>query len=96
MNPFCTVGGSGNSCVQSIYGSSSLYLFFLCFGQLVMGAGTTPLYTLGPAYLDENVNPKVSPIYLGIWYATTFLGPGLGFAIGGTFLKKFTDLSLVS
>ena len=98
MNPFCTVGGNSNACVgsESLYGSSLLYLFILCTGQFVMGAGTTPLYTLGPAYLDENVNPKVSPIYLGIWYSTTFLGPGLGFTLGGTFLKLFTDLKLVS
>ena len=61
-----------------------------------MGAGTTPLYTLGPAYMDENVNPKVSPIYLGIWFATTFLGPGMGFAVGGAFLRTFTDLKVVS
>ena len=97
VNPFCTVGGNSNAaCVKSLYGSSSLYLFFLCLGQFVMGAGTTPLFTLGPAYLDENVNPKFSPIYLGLWYATTFFGPGLGFAAGGIFLNMFTDLKVVS
>ena len=63
---------------------------------MLMGAGTTPLYTLGPAYLDENVNPKMSPIYLGIWFATTFLGPGLGYIIGGSFLRQFTNVELVS
>jgi len=95
VNPFCTVGGNSNAaCVKSLYGSSSLYLFFLCLGQFVMGAGTTPLFTLGPAYLDENVNPKFSPIYLGLWYATTFFGPGLGFAAGGIFLNMFTDLKV--
>ena len=46
--------------------------------------------------MDENVNPKVSPIYLGIWFATTFLGPGMGFAVGGAFLRTFTDLKVVS
>ena len=83
-------------CTIGRYSSSTLYLFILCLGQFVMGAGTTPLYTLGPAYMDENVNPKVSPIYLGIWFATTFLGPGLGYAVGGTFLRIFTDLKVVS
>lgn len=96
INPFCSVGNQGSICMSGAFSSSSLYLFILCAGQFVMGAGTTPLYTLGPTYLDENVNPKVSPIYLGIWFATTFLGPGLGFAVGGTFLKTFTDLKLVS
>lgn len=96
MNPFCVVGGKGNICLERTYDSSPIYLFILCLGQFVMGAGTTPLFTLGPAYLDENVNPKSSPVYIGVWFATTFLGPGVGFALGGMFLRTFTDLQLVS
>ena len=51
-----------------------------------MGAGTTPLYSLVPAYIDENVNPKTSPVYLGIFYAAAITGPGLGFVVGGAIL----------
>ena len=54
------------------------------------------LYFAGPAYIDENVTPKASPIYLGTWYATTLLGPGVGFLIGGYCLTHFTDIELVS
>eukprot|EP00794_Sanderia_malayensis_P000567 gene567-1225_t len=82
-------GGLPAQCDQK--SSTSGYLVILCLAQFVMGAGTTPLYTLGPTYLDENVNPKVSPIYLGVWLSTTFLGPGLGYIVGGTFLKMFTN-----
>eukprot|EP00794_Sanderia_malayensis_P000574 gene574-1233_t len=82
-------GGLPAQCDQE--GSTSGYLAILCLAQFIMGAGTTPLYTLGPTYLDENVNPKVSPIYLGFWFATTFLGPGLGYIVGGTFLNIFTN-----
>eukprot|EP00794_Sanderia_malayensis_P000569 gene569-1227_t len=82
-------GGLPAQCDQK--SSTSGYLVILCLAQFVMGAGTTPLYTLGPTYLDENVNPKVSPVYLGVWFATTFLGPGLGYIVGGTFLKMFTN-----
>ena len=52
-------------------------------------------YILGPAFLDENVSPRASPIYLGIWFASTMLGPGLGFVIGSSFLKIFTNIKQV-
>lgn len=53
-----------------------------------MGAGTTPLYSLAPAYIDENVQPKASPIYLGIFFAAAIAGPGLGFVTGGPILNE--------
>ena len=83
-------------CMLRPGGSSSVNLMVFSIGQLLMGAGTTPLYTLGVAYLDENVNPKQSPIYLGVWFASTFLGPGLGYVIGGLFLGQFTNIELVN
>lgn len=72
--------------------SSILYIAIFFVAQLIMGAGTTPLYTLGPTYLDENVSPRASPVYLGIWFASTMMGPGLGFVIGGSFLRTFTNI----
>ena len=78
------------------YSSSQKYLAILAMGQFLMGIGTTPLYPLAPAYLDENIDPKMSPLYVGFWFTSTFIGPGLGYIVGGAFLKLFTDLSLVS
>ena len=49
----------------------------------------------GPAYLDENVSPKSSPIYLGIWFAMSMFGPGLGFLVGSNFLRVYTDIKQV-
>ena len=60
-----------------------------------MGAGTTPLYSLGPAYIDENVKPKNMPLYLGVWFASSIMGPGLGFILGGLVLGVFVDLKQV-
>lgn len=60
--------------------------------KLLIGAGTAPLFTLGTSYLDENVKPKVAPVYLGIWYACTSFGPGIGFVAGGTLLNVYVDL----
>ncbi|XP_048577987.1 solute carrier organic anion transporter family member 4A1 isoform X2 [Nematostella vectensis] len=76
----------------SAYKSDWYYLLVFVIAQLLMGAGTTPLFSLGPAYIDENVHPKSMPIYLSFWYAATILGPGLGFVVGGYFLSMFVDL----
>lgn len=40
-----------------------MWLFFL--GQLLHGAGATPLFTLGVTYIDENVSKKMSSVYIG-------------------------------
>ena len=63
--------------------------------QILMGIGSTPLFSLGPAYIDENVHPKSVPVYIGVWYAATWLGPGMGFIAGGYFSTIFVDITLV-
>ncbi|XP_046848352.1 LOW QUALITY PROTEIN: solute carrier organic anion transporter family member 4A1-like [Xenia sp. Carnegie-2017] len=68
------------------------YMAIFIIAQLIMGAGTSPFYSLLPAYLDENVHPKHTPVYLAIWTCATFLGPGLGMIVGGKFLSIYVDL----
>ncbi|XP_078383103.1 solute carrier organic anion transporter family member 4A1-like [Oculina patagonica] len=81
-------GSSTNDACFSGYESNRLYLLIFCIAQLLMGAGTTPLYSLAPAYIDENVHPKAAPIYLGIFFTAAVAGMGLGFAIGGPILNE--------
>ena len=59
--------------------------------NLLHGAGSTPLYTLGVTYIDENVGAKDSAFYLGMFYTMAILGPALGYAMGGHFLTIHTD-----
>ena len=76
-----------------LLGSSEwYYLFVFIIAKLLIGAGTAPLFTLGAAYIDENVKPKVSPAYLGVWYVSTSFGPGIGFVAGGSLLNVYVDL----
>eukprot|EP00111_Clytia_hemisphaerica_P003959 TCONS_00011354-protein len=72
--------------------SSGLYLTILCVANMLMGIGATPLNTLGAAYLDENVSPKNSPIYIGIWYGMIILGPSVGFSAAAGFLNEYTNM----
>ena len=42
--------------------------------MVVAGAGCTPMYALGIPYMDENVNNKVTSMYVGIFVASGILG----------------------
>ncbi|XP_078571497.1 solute carrier organic anion transporter family member 4C1-like [Branchiostoma floridae x Branchiostoma japonicum] len=67
-----------------------LYVFIL--GQLLNGVGGIPLYTFGPQYLEQSVSTKSSGMYLGIFYAVSYLGPAVGFLLGGQLLTLYIDM----
>ena len=71
------------------------YMFIFFVAQVIIGAGVSPLYSLVPAYLDENVHPKSMPVYLGIWQVSIFAGPGVGMAVAGKFLSIYVDIDQV-
>lgn len=75
-----------------VYLSRYKYVFLL--GQMMHGAGASPLYTLGVTFLDESVSTKMSSVYIGIYYAMAVIGPAIGYLIGGQFLKIYTDLGV--
>ncbi|OUC48787.1 sodium-independent organic anion transporter [Trichinella nativa] len=72
------------------------FFYILLLGQVMHGIGAAPLYTLGVAYLDENVSQKMSPVYLGIYFAFATLGPALGFIIGGMLLNINGDIDKIT
>ena len=71
------------------------YMAIFVTSQVIIGAGISPLYSLVPAYLDENVHPKSMPFYIGVWQTAVFLGPGVGLAVGGKFLSVYVDITQV-
>ncbi|CAN8026950.1 unnamed protein product, partial [Ixodes persulcatus] len=72
------------------------FKYFFMLGHALHGVGSSPFYTLGVAYLDENTPTSRTSIYIGIFYATSVLGPAMGFLLGGYFLSIYTDLSVDS
>lgn len=64
---------------------------FFVVGQLLIGFGSAPLFTVGTAYLDEIVHPKRVSIHLGFFYTLTIIGPAIGFGLGGAFLSVYVD-----
>ncbi|CAD5233443.1 unnamed protein product [Bursaphelenchus xylophilus] len=67
------------------------YVFFFCLAHFLHGIGATPLFTIAVSYIDENVGPNLSSLYLGVFYAFGVFGPALGFVGQSHFLKYHTD-----
>ena len=92
--PNTTINHSAPEC-KAPSGGEWYYMMIFVVAQLIIGAGISPFYSHLPVYLDENVDPKSMPVYLGIWYIFTFLGPGVGSFIAGKFLSIYVDIEQV-
>ncbi|ELK36635.1 Solute carrier organic anion transporter family member 4C1 [Myotis davidii] len=80
----CIIARNRTGCTSS---SSSLsnFLYVFILGQLLLGAGGTPLYTLGTAFLDDSVPTHKSSLYIG---AVLIPGAALGQILGGVIVSK--------
>ncbi|VDO26821.1 unnamed protein product [Brugia timori] len=86
------------NCSKHLSDSASyLNPYFLMFllGQTLHGIGATPLFSIGTAYLDENVSQKASPVYLAVHSVVTSIGPVIGLFVGGFMLTIYTDFDRV-
>ncbi|KAM8962211.1 solute carrier organic anion transporter family member 4C1 [Pelodytes ibericus] len=96
-NPYndeCEISVSNSTlpdCSGNKISSLSNYLYVFVLGQLVMGVGGTPLYTLGTAFFDDSLPTHQSSLYIGIAYGMSVVGPAVGYLIGGQLLDIYID-----
>ena len=84
----CDAGADFSSECDS---TNSFALAFFFIGNILIGVGAAPLFTVGTAYLDDIVKPKHVSIHLGLVYLLTVVGPALGYGLGGIFLNIYVD-----
>ncbi|KAM6289419.1 solute carrier organic anion transporter family member 4C1-like [Aegotheles albertisi] len=93
----CQIPGASSvnfTCSASTKSSLSNYLYVFILGQLLLGIGGTPLYTLGTAFIDDSVPKHRSSLYIGIGYAMSLLGPAVGYVLGGQLLNIYIDIQI--
>ncbi|NXK41189.1 SO4C1 protein, partial [Piprites chloris] len=82
------------TCSASAKSLHHKYLYVFILGQLLLGVGGTPLYTLGTAFIDDSVPKHKSSLYIGIAYAMSLLGPAIGYVAGGQLLNVYIDIHI--
>ena len=86
-----TCAANSNSNIANNQNTAANYSWMLYLGLLIVGAGSVPIHSLVPVYLDENIERKNSPMFYSIFLTFGILGPAIGFIVGGIFLSMHTD-----
>ena len=58
-------------CNEQISDGYSLVFFFI--GNILLVFGSTPLYSVGPSFIDDIVRPKYVSLHLGFFMHSPFL-----------------------
>lgn len=66
----------------------------LFIGQVVAGVGQSLYYTLGAAYIDDNVKKSKTPALISLSYFLRLLGPAGGYALASFCLKIYISPDL--
>ncbi|NXU59238.1 SO4C1 protein, partial [Turnix velox] len=93
----CQIPGASSAnftCNASTQSMLPSYLYIFILGQLLLGVGGTPLYTLGTAFIDDSVPKHKSSLYIGIGYGMSLLGPAIGYVLGGQLLNIYVDIQI--
>ncbi|NWZ12964.1 SO2B1 protein, partial [Agelaius phoeniceus] len=71
-------------------------LLVMFVAQALLGVGGVPIQPFGISYIDDFASQRNSPLYLGILFSLTVVGPGVAFMLGSAMLRFYVDIDKVS
>ncbi|KAF1486693.1 Solute carrier organic anion transporter family member 2B1, partial [Pygoscelis antarcticus] len=71
-------------------------LLVMFIAQALLGIGGVPIQPFGISYIDDFASERNSPLYLGILFSVTTIGPGVAFMLGSAMLRFYVDIDKVT
>ncbi|CAG2204509.1 SLCO4A [Mytilus edulis] len=91
----CSTRNTTSSCssdVGEIKEYFKVYYALFIVGQMLLGIGAVPMFTIGLSYIDENCKQKLTSFYIGLTLCSDAVGVATGYIVGGSFLNVFVDV----
>ncbi|XP_077307315.1 solute carrier organic anion transporter family member 2B1 isoform X2 [Lithobates pipiens] len=86
---------SHDQCVIKMGKENRNVLSILFIGQILLGIGGVPIQPFGISYIDDYASKRNSPLYIGILFAVTVMGPGVAFILGSAMLRYYVDIDKI-
>ena len=77
--------------ISSCNPANSIAYGLFILGNILIGIGGAPLFTIGTSFIDDIVHPKYVSIHLGLFYTASVTGPAIGYGLGSVFLSIYVD-----
>ncbi|NXD45356.1 SO2B1 protein, partial [Copsychus sechellarum] len=87
---------SDASCTPHASRENHEVLLVMFLAQALLGIGGVPIQPFGISYIDDFASERNSPLYLGILFSLTVIGPGVAFMLGSAMLRFYVDIDKVS
>ncbi|CAH6792679.1 Slco2b1 [Phodopus roborovskii] len=83
---------SNNSCSRRTEAKHLTMVGIMFIAQTLLGIGGVPIQPFGISYIDDFAHHSNSPLYLGILFAVTTMGPGMAYGLGSLMLRLYVDI----
>ncbi|NWH42827.1 SO2B1 protein, partial [Fregata magnificens] len=94
------LGSRGNlsdaGCTSHAARENHEVLLVMFIAQALLGIGGVPIQPFGISYIDDFASERNSPLYLGILFSVTVIGPGVAFMLGSAMLRFYVDIDKVT
>ncbi|KAF1670391.1 Solute carrier organic anion transporter family member 2B1, partial [Pygoscelis papua] len=91
-----SVASSDAGCTPHAARENHEVLLVMFIAQALLGIGGVPIQPFGISYIDDFASERNSPLYLGILFSVTTIGPGVAFMLGSAMLRFYVDIDKVT